>query len=235
MLKASTARGAALLGVALTSACSGGGGGNPPPTFGPPPVISYSHTFPAGDANAAQGIPWDIISLTTTLSGQNPGGNGQSYDTLRVDVTFAQDVSNALPAPGTSLLQPAQLGISIGFNTDAKRNTGLYSYCSGASGDRPFEYASDETARIVDGNYAILGAGGRPIYSGSPDAQEEAVTAVSGHTVSQTYILGVLGINAGSAVPHIGVAAFAANGSGGTDCVPGSKTEIYTDSPSLAP
>ncbi len=237
MLKASTVRHAALLAVASTSACSGGGGGSsPPPTFTPPPIISFSHTFPAGNAKAAQGTAWDIIGVTTTLSGQNPGGNGQLYDTLRVDVRFAQTVANALPAPGASLLFPTQLGISVGFNTDGNRGTGAYSFCSTAPNEKPFEYASDEVARISDRNYGILTSGDTPVYSGPPDPQEEAQTAVSGNTtISQTYVLGALGVNAGSAIPHIGIAVFAANGAGGTDCVPGATLEIYSESVSLAP
>ncbi len=234
MLKASTARGAALLGAALTSACSGGGGGSPPPTFTAPPVISFSHAFPGGDALKGHGTAWDIVSVRTALTGQNPGGDGQSYDTLRVDITFAQDISSALPLPGSMLTGDGQLGVSIGYNVDGQRATGRYSFCDVAAVDKPFEFETDNVNRIVDGNYAIKGAGDVPIVNGPPNPQVEAQTVVSGNTLSQTVILGNLGVNAGAAVPHIGIAVLASNGYWGTDCVPGGSSEIYTDVPSLA-
>lgn len=93
------------LSVALALAsCSGGGGsagGGPGMPTGAPPVITQSYTFAPGHATAAPGdTAWDIIGVTTTLSGQFGSGGGNAYDTLRVDVTFVQDISNALPAPG---------------------------------------------------------------------------------------------------------------------------------------
>ncbi len=94
---------AGILLLAL-AACGGGGGGGGGSTPAPPPPITFSHSFPAGDAVAQKGTAWDIIGVTTTLTGQFGSGAGQLYDTLRVDTTFAQDISNALPAPGQSLI-----------------------------------------------------------------------------------------------------------------------------------
>jgi len=218
MLKSSTVRSVTLLAAASISGCSGGGGSSPPPTFTPPPVISYSHTFSVGSARAAQGTAWDITGVTTTLSGQNPGGNGQSYDTLRVDVTFAQDISTALPAPGSSLISGNQLGVSIGLNTDGKRTTGYYSFCAASQQDKPYEYVTDNVKRIIDGNYSIDGAFNTPIVSGPPNPQAEAQTVVSGNILSQTIVLGNVQVFSGAAIPHIGIAVLATNGIvGGTD------------------
>lgn len=221
---------AATLSLAL-AACGGGGGpgpgggGTPPP----PPAITFSHTFPAGDAVAQKGTAWDITGVTTTLTGQFGSAAGQRYDTLRVDVTFAQDISNALPAPGQQLSVGAQLGVHTAINSDGNIATGTYAGCANP-GLTPFEYVTDDVSRLSDGNYGILGPGGL-IYQGASNPPEEAVTSSSGHVLSQTFFLPSIAVNSGSSAPHIGVivAAFNGNDSNATDCVPLGGLEMYTD------
>ncbi len=216
------------------AACGGGGGGGgtPPPANTPPPEISFSHVFPQGDATATQGVAWDIVGVKTTLSGQFGESIANLYDTLRVDVTFAQDISNALPAPGQFLTSGSQLGISIGFDTDNNVQTGTYSVCNLGSGVNPFEYRSDTgggQGRLIDGNYAILYGGG-PIQSGGSDPASEAVTSISGHILSQRFFLPALRVNDGSTVPAISYNVAVINGLGiETDCVPSALGELHSD------
>ncbi len=226
---------AATLSLAL-AACGGGGGpgpgggGTPPP----PPAITFSHTFPAGDAVAQKGTAWDIVGVTTTLTGQFGSAAGQRYDTLRVDVMFAQDISNALPAPGQKLTLRSQLGIQIGLNTDGSTSTGLYPACFNAGNLSPFEYLSDGFSRLADGNYEISGPGGAPLSQGG-NPPDEAMTTVSPNVVSQTFFLSALGVASGSNIPHIGIAVAAVNGAdaNATDCAPSGILEMYTDSSTI--
>ena len=214
-------------------ACGGGGGGGSPTATPPPPVI-VSRTFPSNVAVAAGGgTAWDIVGVTTTLTGQFASGGGNLYDTLRVDVTFSQNVSNALPAPGQPLSGLNQLGISIAIDSDGNPNTGEYKTCNTASSLEPFEYATDQgndPSRLSDGNYTIIGPAG-PIYSGAPNPPAEAQTSIGGSTMSETFFLTSLGVAAGVKVPKIGVIVAATNGSGSgaTDCVPCDGSEIFTD------
>lgn len=223
--------------IASLSGC-GGGGSSPITTFTPPPVISFSHTFPAGGTFSTQGTPWNIVGVTTTLSGVNPGANGNSYDTLRVDVTFAQDISNALPPPGGSIeptfVGGSQVGVEIGFNSDANRSTGNFSFCEQKLTQSPYEFATLATSRLADGNYAILGSGGFAIYSGPSNPSEEAVTTASGSTLSEIVQLGTIHVNSGTTPPHVGIALDAINGYGGTDCLPSATQEIYTDQQAIS-
>ncbi len=216
------------------AACGGGGGGGgtPPPANMPPPEISFSHVFPQGDATATQGVAWDIVGVKTTLSGQFGESIANLYDTLRVDVTFAQDISNALPAPGQSLTSGSQLGISIGFDVDNNLQTGTYSGCNLGSGVNPFEYRSDTGAgqgRLIDGNYSILNGAG-PIESGASDPASEAVTSVKSNVLSETFFLPAINVIRSSAVPRIGYNVVAINGAAAeTDCVPSALGELHTD------
>ncbi len=230
---------AASLSMALSS-CSGGGGpgpgggGTPPP----PPVITFSHTFPAGDAVAQKGAAWDIIGVTTTLTGQFGTAAGQRYDTLRVDTTFAQDIGNSLPAPGQQLLLGTQVGVHVLINSDANTATGFIPACFNAGNLAPFEYQSDQgnnPSRLSDGNYNIIGSGG-PLSSGGPNPPDEAVTSVSGHVLSQSFFLPVIGVASATNVPRIGLAVASFNGAdlNATDCVPSGILEIYTDNANVS-
>jgi hypothetical protein len=217
------------------SACSGGGGsggGGTPPISGAPPIISFSHIFPQGDATAASGTAWDIVGVKTTLSGEAGDDAGQLYDTLRVDVTFAQDVSNALPALGAFLNSGSELGVGIALNTDDNAATGAFDTCNVTSQVTPFEYVIDpgqRYGRLADGNYTIASVGG-PIYTGAPNPPEEALTTLAGHVFTQIFFLPALHVTGASSIPSIGIDVAALNGVAGvTDCVPLGNGEIYTN------
>ncbi len=212
--------------------CSGGGGvGGGGSQTGPPPPIVVTRTFPKGDAiPQGGGTAWDIVAVTKTLTGQFGGANGNTYDTLRVDITFAQDVSNALPAPGQPLKDGSQLGVSVGIDSDGNPATGSFSGCPSENGT-PYEYVSDVGygARLSDGNYSILRYGGNPIYSGPPSPGSEAQTTVAGNELSQTFFLVTIAATTGAAIPNVRVNVAAVNGSSATlptDCVPINGTDI---------
>lgn len=208
----------------LLSACSGGGGGAATPGATPPPAIVKAYTFAPGHASATSGTAWDITGVTTTLTGQFGNGGGTSYDTLRVDVTFAQDITNALPAPGQALTNGNQLGVNIGFDSDNNTATGNYIACDMTSSLRPIEYVVDQgndPGRLADGNYSIIGPSGIAIYSGSPNPASEAVTSVASNVLSQTFYLPAINVFSGNGVPRFGILVSANNGTrAATDCVP---------------
>jgi hypothetical protein len=218
-------------GVVSFAGCSGGGGGGGGggmPTPGEPPPVVVSTTFPSDLATAAGGgTAWAITGVKTTLYGQFHRASGNAYDTLRVDVTFAQNVANALPSPGASLELPTQLGMTVQINTGS---AGYYETCSQSSSNAPSAYASDEgnnPSRLSDGNYSIL-YDGQVLYSGPPQPGSEAQTSVSGNMVSQTFFLETLGVAAGSAVPSVKIDVSAVNGTHAeaTDCVPADGSQI---------
>lgn len=212
----------------LLAGCSGGGGNTPSaPSATPPPPIVRNYTFAPGRASAPNGgIAWDIIGVKTTLTGRLGGGFGNAYDTLQVDVTFAQDVSKALPAPGQPLDSSGnQVGVAIGFDSDNNLNTGNFADCRQNANFTSFEYLVDvgvNPNRLSDGNYSIIGPSGIPIYSGSPNPSSEAVASVSGNVISETIFLTAINVASGSAIPKFGIFVAASNGKGATltDCVP---------------
>jgi hypothetical protein len=235
------AGGLAVFASLFLASCSGGGGNSSPaPTVTEPSPVVKSYSFPQGDATASSGATaWDIVGVTTTLSGQFANAGGDSYDTLRVDVTFAQNILNALPAPGQALISANQLGIGIALDTDNNVDTGNTRACVTSGSQLPFEYSSDQgnnPSRLADGNYNILMAGS-PIESGGGNAPAEAMVSLSANTLSETFFLTTLGVHAGTSVPKIGIAVAAVNGTlmnaigrGYTDCVPAPpQIEILTD------
>jgi hypothetical protein len=211
----------------MADGCSGGGGSAPGPSVGtPPPPIVVTGTFPAAAATAAGGgTPWAITGVRTTLSGSGADAYGSPYDTLQVAVTFAQDVSTALPSPGANLTRPGQLGITVGLET---RGTGGIGDCTGAP---IFDFASDpgiDPARLQDGSYNILsGAQGVPLQSGIAGGNplDEAVTVVSGHVIVQTFrLLAIDGLASGVPDVRVGVGSFNGASTEPTDCVPANGT-----------
>jgi len=225
-----------LASITALAACSGGGGGTgggggSSPT--PPPVVTESYTFPA-DGTATTGTAWSIVGVKTTLSGQYGNVNG-IYDTLRVDVTFVQNVANALPAPGHALSSyGSDLGVRISLDTDGNQNTGSNGSCNPNISLMPFEYTSDpgnDPSRLADGNYSILGAGGAPTYEGASDPSAEAVTSAAGNVFSQSFYLPTISVFDGEQVPRIGVEVGSFNGTNytPTDCVPQNNlVEVFT-------
>jgi hypothetical protein len=234
------AGGLAVFASLFLASCSGGGGNSSPtPAVTEPPPVVKTYSFPEGDATASSGATaWDIVGVTTTLSGQFGYASGNSYDTLSVAVTFAQNISNALPQPGQALTSGNQLGISIGLDTDANPNTGTYKTCSPSNSLTPFEYSTDQgndPSRLADGNYSILMDGG-PISSGGNNPPSEAMVSVSQNTLTETFFLTAIGVHAGASVPKIGILVAAGNGTGmnasgagTTDCVPiAPQVEFFT-------
>jgi hypothetical protein len=208
------------------AACSGGGGtSSGPPSEGTPPVpIVVSTTFPAAAATASGGgTAWAIVGVRTTLSGSGANAYGSAYDTLQVAVTFAQDVSIALPARGAMLAQPAQLGLFVGLKT---RGNGGYGDCRNAP---VLDYSSDPgvvPGRLLDGNYNILSASqGGPLQNGIAGGNplDEALTGVSGHVITQTFPLLSIDALSSTGPPQVDVVVAAFNGTRATeptDCVP---------------
>ncbi len=222
-----------VLATVTFASCSGGGsvGGSVSSPTGSPPVITQSYTFAPGHATAAAGdTAWDIVGVTTTLSGQFGSGGGNAYDTLRVDVTFVQDISNALPAPGQPLSTGTQLGVHVAIDNDGNPMTGVFGTCDPTNPVTPMSYRSDEgtyPSRLADGNYSIIGSNGA-IYLGASNPPSEAVTSVSGHVLSQSFFLPAISVVNGAGAPHIGVLVDALNRNESTDCVPYDRTELFT-------
>jgi hypothetical protein len=211
----------------IAAGCSGGGGGTPAGNAGtPPPPIVFSTTFPAAAATAAGGgTPWAITGVRTTLTGSGADAYNSPYDTLQVAVTFAQDVSAALPPPGSKLTGAGQLGLTVGLAT---RGSGGIGDCTGAP---VFDFASDpgtNPARLQDGDYNIeSGAQGVPLQSGIAGGNplDEAVTSVSGHVIVQTFrLLAVDGLAPGVPDVRVGVGSFNGASTAPTDCVPATGT-----------
>ncbi|MDP9025272.1 MAG: hypothetical protein M3N13_07855 [Candidatus Eremiobacteraeota bacterium] len=161
----------------------------------------------------------------------NPIGN--SYDMLKIETTFAQDVSNALPAPGTTLNFANQLGVGVAIDSDGNPVTGNLLTCNSTSQLRPFEYQVDiGTPRLDDGNYSIFFKK-QPIYSGPSNPGAEAVTLASKNTISMLINLNAVGVFDGQKVPKIGLQVNAFNGvdTTNTDCAPlseGATIELFT-------
>ncbi|MGH7709293.1 MAG: hypothetical protein ACREM6_15470, partial [Vulcanimicrobiaceae bacterium] len=128
------------------------------------------------------------------------------YDKITIAVTFAQDVSSALPAPGSTLSQPGQLGVLIGFDSDGNDATGTYGGC-GLSGT-PFEFNLDpgNFGRRADGGYNILGQN----PAGQPTGSE-ATVSVNGRTITFTIQLAAVGVG-GPNIPKLKVQVVAFNG-----------------------
>lgn len=234
MMKAPFINIAIILSTLALTSCSGGGSGTGPiQTATPPPPIVRSYSFAPGKASATAGTAWDIIGVRTTLFGRFGSGGGNPYDTLKVDVTFAQNILNALPLPGTALSKGDQLGIVIGFDSDNDLSTGNYLSCDTTNHNlKPFEYLTDQgnfPARLPDGNYSIIGPNGASISSGpNPDPASEAAVSLSGNVLSESIFLPAIGANSGPAIPKFGINVVAYNGAYNppTDCVPSDLSVI---------
>ena len=219
-----------IVSTLILASCSGGNSGSGPlQAATPPPPVVRSYSFAPGKAYASAGTTWDIIGVKTTLTGRFSNGGGNSYDTLAVDVTFAQDITTALPQPGMPLSQGGQLGVVIGFDSDNNPATGNFLSCDTSNRKlTPFEYFTDQgngPTRLRDGNYSIVGPGGTAISSGlNPDPASEAVIGVSGNVLTETIFLPAIGVFAGTSAPIFGIDVSSFNGFNTgpnvTDCVP---------------
>lgn len=218
--------------LSLVSCGGASGGSTPAPIQTPPPIVTRSFTFPAGDAVASKGTAWDIIGLKTTLSGSGNNPLGNSYDTLRVDVSFSQDVFSAVPAPGLALNAGNQIGVAVALDTSSNGSIGTDAPCNpNFAHIKPFHISSDPgnaPSRLLDGNYSLI-SNGRTIYSGPSDPANEAVFGVNVNVISLNFNLNTAGVFAGNRVPRIGVNAQAFNGIDflPTDCIPLARNSIY--------
>jgi hypothetical protein len=143
------------------------------------------------------------------------------YETLKVAITFSQDVSGALPLPGGTLSgHPELLGIGILLNIDGNVSTGASGYiCSSQPNIQGMDAYVDIGAyegRLANGSYPIMDSNGIP--------KDEAAATATGHTVTYTINLAAWG-NPSTGVPKSTLAVIAQNGANGgtpTDCAPNS-------------
>jgi hypothetical protein len=174
---------------------------------------------PVGDAAASSGVPWDISKVQTTLV-EGPFRN--EYLKLLVAVTFAQDVSAALPGPGQPLRgNPNSLGVEVLLNIDGSDGTGTsVSACSNAQKSPGIDALVDAggfEGRLSDGAY--------PIFTNTGIVHDEATVSVSGHIITYTVSLAAWGAPV-TGIQRTKVSVIAFNGSGQngveTDCAPDS-------------
>ena len=206
------------------SGCGGGGGSSGGGGFQPPPPITVTRSYPAGRATPTNGgTAWNIVGVTTILTGQFGSPSTGLYDTLTIKTTFTQDVSNALPPPGQTLNLPAELGVGVAFNTG-----GASSGFKGCPSTEVQGFVIDGSVRNPDGSYNVFGTNGQV-------TGVEVPTSASGHTVTQTLPLGAIGVFDGQNVPTFGVVVQAVNGAPGplgiTDCVPPDGSQIPVNGP----
>ncbi|GAC1393470.1 MAG: hypothetical protein NVSMB31_12900 [Vulcanimicrobiaceae bacterium] len=193
--------------AAFATACSGSGDSLSAPSL--PANVTTTTADAVGDATtpAVGATPWDITQVTTS----RPATGATA---LTVSVTFNQAISAAnLPAPGTTLTSPTQLGIAILMNTGAAGSTSTPTGCAGAPSFPNVAFAVDDgtaAGRLADGNYTIVRIS--PFSSAG-----EATFAFTGpNTITYTIPLAAIGGGTGG----IQIAVLARDGSGFTDCAP---------------
>ena len=212
------------LAVATLAACSSASSGNNGSSglAIPPHNIVSTMVDPAGDAATPGGVAWDITQVKTTLV-EGPFRN--EYVTLQVAVSFAQDVSTALPAPGGQLaLHPNNLGVEILLDIDGNASTGTTEYACSTTPNVPGVEAAVDAGgyhgRNTDGSYPILDMSGL--------RKDDAPVSVVGHTVTYSIDLAAWGApSTGIQKTRVSVIAFNGYGAGGgiaTDCAPNSGT-----------
>jgi hypothetical protein len=185
----------------------------------PPNNIVSTRVDRIGDASAAIGSPWDITQVQSTLV-EGPFRN--EYVSLQVSVSFAQDVSTALPPTGQPLIgHPDRLGVELLLDIDGSAGTGISErVCSSTpnvGGIDAFVDAGGYNGRNTDGSYPILNTSGLRV--------DDAPVTVSGHTITYSIDLAAWGVPA-TGIPKTKVSVIAFNGSGAggiaTDCAPDS-------------
>ncbi len=195
------------VGVPFTVQDAGGGSGG----GGTTAFVTASAPDPIGDATspAPGSTPWDI-----TLVNSSRLSTGAT--TLTVSVTLTQAISTAnLPAAGSKLTSPSQLGITVLINTGAAGGTvtPTAGACTGNPSYPNVTFFIDpgmSTPRLADGNFAILNAANAPVG--------EASVILTGNTLSYSIPISAIG-GAGA----VRIAAIAGNGAGATDCAPDSS------------
>ena len=209
-----------LFGALTVAACGGGSGATGSSDLAiPPNNIVATVTDAVGDARASAGMVWDISQVQTTLI---EGPFRSEYLTLLVAVTFVQDVSVALPAPGQPLRgNPNGLGVEILLNVDGSDSTGTpESACSQTQSSPGIDALVDAggfEGRLSDGAY--------PMLTDAGVVHDEAPVSVSAHTVTYTVNLAAWSAPAtGIQKTKISVIAYNGAGQNGieTDCAPNS-------------
>lgn len=189
-------------GFSLFPIPRGGGGG---PIFS---TVTFNDFVGDATVPAAGATAWDITQVTTSRLVSNP-------TTLTVNITMAQAISSAsLPAVGSKLTSPTQLGVSVLISTGASGNsvTPKAGSCTGNPTFPSVAFSLDpgmSVARLADGNFAILNAA-------SANVGEAAVSFTPPNTLS--YAIPISAIGGGSGA--VGLAVIAADGVGTTDCAP---------------
>ncbi len=211
----------------LIAGCGGGGGGANPPPPGPPAPITVTKNFTPSTFPGEKGTPWGITQIRTVLFASTaiPSAS-ELYDSLEIDTTLNQNVSGALPAPGSFLTQPNQIGITPVFYTGVTPQGSSDAGCGGQVAN----YAVDNggfAGRLADGNYHILNDIGQPTSTGG-GPPTEAVTTASGTTVKQVVMLPEIGVFS-TTVPDVRIQVGVANGLNNTDCEPQGLTVIKTN------
>lgn len=189
-------------------------------TVGQLPTVTNTYTEAVGDVNSSAPVPqYDVTKLVTRRIDNPPFG---SYDTLQIEVTFAQDV--ALPAPG-NVPGTNDLTLGIGLDTDQNPSTGTTLDCpagNGGNGSWPgndyyvFESGGPGQARLPNGNFVVQNAAGTAVG--------EAVVSVSGKVLTMNISLSALGGDDGIAE----VRGWFGNGLNYTDCAPNPLGSVVT-------
>ena len=136
-------------------------------TVGPGQLATVTNTYTeaAGDVNSsAGGTQYDVTKLVTRRIDNPPFG---SYDTLQIEVTFAQNV--VLPPPGSVPDISNDLTVGIGLDTDQNPTTGTPLNCpagNGGNGSWPgndyyvLESGAPGQERLPNGNFVVQNAAG---------------------------------------------------------------------------
>jgi hypothetical protein len=192
-------------------------------TVGPGQLATVTNTYTeaAGDVNSsASGTQYDVTKLVTRRIDNPPFG---SYDTLQIEVTFAQNV--VLPPPGSVPDISNDLTVWIGLDTDQNPTTGTTLNCpagNGGNGSWPgndyyvLESGQPGQARLPNGNFVVQDAAGTAVG--------EAVVSVSGKVLTMNISLSTLGGDDGIAE----VRGRFGNGANYTDCAPNPLGSVVT-------
>lgn len=193
-------------------------------TLGMSQLATITSTFADGTGDTAPGAPSVVYDITQVLSRRMDTVPFGAYDTLQVEITFAQTVVLSPPG-GSGDVAGTQLQFGLILNTDQNNSTGGTWGCDALGLYQGVEYFVDSTfvsGRLPNGNYAI-----RQNVAGFPQTGEASVSA-SGTVLTVTVPLAALGNDDGAT--FLGV--WAGNRNGGTpnttDCAPAPTNYVVT-------
>jgi hypothetical protein len=197
-------------------------------TVGPGQLATVTNTYTeaAGDVNSsASGTQYDVTKLVTRRIDNPPFG---SYDTLQIEVTFAQNV--VLPAPGGPPDSAGtNLTLQVGLDTDQNPTTGTTLNCpagNGGNGSWPgndyyvLESGQPGQGRLPNGNFVVQNAAGTAVG--------EAVVSVSGKVLTMNISLSTLGGDDGIAEVRGAFGNFFSTTWNYTDCAPNPLGSVVT-------